>query len=115
MFVFVFVIVALFNNCTYPAKKPTDGVYYCEELKIEIDFSLHETSTKCAKLYCENNTYITLSCHFDYGDGIFLIDESKQENIYYLSGSFVWKENKIIVKSNINNCSYVFLKVTSKP
>ena len=115
MFIFVFIILfTLYNNYLSPSKKPTDGVYYCEELKIEIDFSLHETSTKCAKLYCENNTYIILSCHFDYGNGIFLIDDSNQENIYYLSGSFVWKEDKIIVKSNIDNCSYVFSKVTSK-
>lgn len=112
LFLLCAIIILLANSCSIPAKKPEQGIWYCEELKISIDFSLANTNNICAKLYNDDGTYDTMGCHFDYGRGIYFFQMLDGNEVDYLNGSFKWKEReeKFIVTSNSDDCIYIFVK-----
>ena len=111
--ILICVLVLLITSCSvsFPAKKPEEGVFYCEELKISVDFSLIDDEYHCAKLYNDDGTYLTLGCHFDYGRGVSFFQTIEDTEIHYLTGSFKWKKNEFIVISYVNSKQYIFLEV----
>lgn len=105
-------ILLLFaTSCSFTAKRPEEGIWYCDALDISIDFTLCQETYLCAKLYKEDGTYQTLGCHFDYGSGISIFQEVEEEDtIDYLNGSFQWKDNEFVVTTYSDKVVYVFVK-----
>lgn len=113
--ILILVMIASLCACSvsFPGKTPTEGVWYCEELRIEIDFSVHyeQNIPNCAKLYHEDGSYTNILCHFDYGRGIFLMSEDQQ--IRYFSGSFRYRDDRFLVTSYSDEKVYTFLRIDS--
>lgn len=81
--------------CSIPKSKPNEGIYYCDELKISIDFSVMENSSVCAKLYSDDGTYVECECLIDNGSGIFIL--SLDHETFYLKGNFEYKNDIVVV------------------
>lgn len=90
---------------------PKEGTWYCEELRISIDFSyIYENRTpNGAKLYAEDGSYTDIWCHLDYGRGIFLMSQDQQ--VYYLSGEFRWRNNTLTVTAYDDGTVYTFVRI----
>ncbi len=91
----VAVIVGMFFFCSVsiPGKRPSEGVWYCDELHLSIDFTQMETDSKCVKLYNADETFIELICNTDFGNGIYIeyindTDPSDYEIHHFLVGTF---------------------------
>lgn len=113
--IFVIVVVLLtvifcLSGCS-SWKAPKEGQWYCEELKIAIDFSyIYENRTpNAAKLYAEDGSYIDILCYIDYGTGLFLTSQDGEIN--YLAGEFSWKNDKLTVTSYDDDSVYTFIKM----
>ena len=90
-------------SCSRLEKIPEEGIWYCDELKISIDFSKIDRPTECAKLYNEDGTYQMLECKIDF---VSVMDFFLGDSIY-LSGGIKFKDDKFIFTADK---SYVFLK-----
>lgn len=96
-------IAVLIVSCTKLEKIPEDGIWYCNELKISIDFSKIDKPTECAKLYNDDGTYQILDCYIDF---VSVMDFFLGDSIY-LSGGIKYKDDKFILTTDKN---YVFLR-----
>ena len=108
----VLLCIILVSSCSFPAKKPEEGIWYCEELRLSIDFSKIYSPDNCAVVYNENGEPKQYVCHIDYGNGIFITDN---DNEYYLRGSFKYNQKKqtFTVTSFGEDIKYVFVRYDS--
>ncbi len=98
-------------SCSIPAKKPEEGVWYCDELGLSIDFNVYmDAPNECVKLYNDEGSYETLGCHFDYGAGIGIYRKMEEKEVLLITGSFRYKDEKFVVTTHDNNNVYIFYK-----
>ncbi len=103
-FILLCLIAVSIASCSFPVKYPQEGIYYCEELGLSIDFSIHmEDPNTCAKLYNEDGTYQVLECRIDFGSTMFLLSDDD----IYLAGKVKFKDDKFILR---DDKEYVFWK-----
>ena len=91
-------LISLFG-CSIPVEKPTSGIWYCEELKIAIDFgAIEQRVPEDAWLYSDDGTVIPLRCHIDYGNGIsFEKLDSEGNEVFYLSALFYYENDRFVI------------------
>lgn len=88
---------------------PEYGVWYCEELRLSIDFTFIEYEDECAKIYNEDGTYTVCVSNFGHGNEIFVSIDNQED--YYLSGTFKYKKDLLIVTSYQNHKKYSFVRI----
>ena len=113
LFVFV-LILSLFwgmSACSMPFSKPEEGIWYCEELMIEIDFTNLNThnSPNCGKKYNPDGTYENVLVYFSHWRGIYVKSENQQE--YYLNADYLYLKDAFYVTTNEEKITYVFKRV----
>lgn len=101
-------------SCSISAERPDDGIWYCEELAISIDFSLvQDDPYHCAALHNQDGTSLTLACLFDYGNGITVFKEAENEgekSTNLLIGAFEWDGDEFRVTTHDGDVTYIFIK-----
>lgn len=103
--VMIFCLILTLGACSIQSKYPEEGLWYCEELSMEIDFSLLKTDPKCVKWYAEDGSYTLCKCYIDFGDGIFI--KSLDEETMYIRGSFRLRKDKFTVITD-DTSRYIF-------
>lgn len=109
---FIMMIICIgLSACSIPQPTPEEGIWYCEELMIEIDFSyLNENlSPDCAKRYNADGTYQDVLCHIDYGSSITICSENQEED--FLIGRFSYKNDIFLVTTIEDKTTYVFERI----
>ena len=119
--VFVMILLLLLTvglcACSFPQPKPEEGVWYCEELMVELDFGMLNEGLRneavnppyYAKKYNADGSYQEIRCHFDYGNGIYLISTDWKED--YLNGRFKYQKGVFKVKSIQTGHTYIFERI----
>ena len=108
-------VVALRGICIAVADQPKEGVWYCEELSISIDFSEYNEERKpdIAKFYFDDGSYIDIECYFDYGQGISFYHP--EEERYLLTGEYKYEEEEklfyVISNEDEDEYEYIFERV----
>ena len=106
---FVIVLILLFLSTTlamsacsvsFPVKSPNDGIFYCEELKIGIDFSLLQVTIENTRLYFNDGSYMLCRTMRDYGNGIGIY--SLDQHTEYFGGNFKYKNDVLYVPGVVN-------------
>ena len=97
--------------CSIPGRKPEGGIWYCEELMIEIDFDAYQTNLDqhCAKKYNPDGTYQDVLCQFDYGTIIHICSEDQEET--YLTANFLYKNGVFRVTTVQDKITYIFERI----
>ena len=115
--VLVLALVISLSACQFyiPKPKPEGGIWYCEELMLEIDFgAYHEAQTQhCAKKYNPDGTYQDVLLRIDYGHGLNICSEDGQED--YLAGSYRYKNGIFYVISYQDEVTYIFERIDTTP
>lgn len=109
-----FILIASFVSCTLPMATP-EGRWYCEELKIEIDFTLlNQCEQMCARQYNDDGTYQDIRCA-TLGATMDLSLPTDDEDITILTGSGKWKkrDNEFTITSRPDGTVYTFLPMSS--
>ena len=83
-------------SCSIQSEYPHEGIYYCDQLKMTIDFS---------KLGYENGVEVVLDdgniaffvCQIGYGSEVLIIDSEKAD--FYLMGHFKYKDDIFYIKT----------------
>ena len=109
-YAFLLCVILFTTSCSIPAKKPETGIWFCEELKISIDFSLAQNTSDSAILHNDDGSCEPLGCHFDFGNGIYFFQRVDDVEIDYLRGTFKWKNDEFIVTSINDENTYVFVE-----
>lgn len=105
-------MVSMLSACSIPGETPAEGLWYCNELGISIDFSLlaEENTPECAKLYIGEGAAVDILCYFDYGTGISLMSLDQETD--YFNGSFEYKNGNFTVTSHVDKKQYVFARMS---
>jgi len=115
----IFVLGALFYHFTRPKEPPSDGVWYCEELNMSIDFGLLRDDYYCVKEYHEDGSYSKYAFWYDEGAAmgfsyVETLPNGMMVNTNYrdLSGVFRWKEgeDEFVFTNGLDEFWYVFKK-----
>lgn len=114
VFVLLIAISVGLCACSFPQPKPEEGIWYCEELMIEIDFSVFSENEGVnppyfAKKYSADGTYQDVECLFDYGDNILIYSLDYSEE--YLNGEFVYRQDTFTVITRFGNYTYIFERI----
>ena len=110
----------LLCSCSFyiPRPNPQEGVWYCEELMIEIDFSLQNEYLNenegvnppyFARKYNADGTYQDIQCLFDYGSNIDLRSVDNEE--VYLIARFSYRNGVFSVTTIKDNHTYIFERI----
>ena len=105
LFVVVLLLMAC-ASCTIPADFPKEGIYYCKELKVSIDFSIEDT--RCAKLYFDDGTYEDIDCGM-LGAGCYISRHSGDDEQIILNGDGKWKKKENVFTITAHNDRTVFV------
>ena len=99
------IAIVLFLYCfvryLYPNNYPEEGVWYCEELYMTIDFS--SDNDKSVRIYHEDGTYTVYRCNIDFGRGIHIRTIEKER---YMNGQFWLVGNTFIVNFDGKICFF---------
>lgn len=109
--ILVVVVVLELSACSIPQPKPKAGIWYCEELKIKIDFGYMEANSaaNCAQIYNSDGTWQNVLCYIDYGSGIWICSEDGTED--YLLGEFKYRRGIFTVTTREDKKTYVFERI----
>lgn len=105
----MFLLCANLFACSIPSPRPQEGIWYCEELMIEIDFNCAADTDKCAKIYDSDGNSQDILCRFDYGSLISICSEDQQTDI--LIGNFRYKNDLFSVTTIDKSHTYVFERI----
>ena len=100
-------MIGLLCACSIQSDIPTGGEYYCEELRISIDFSAIRSTPECGKVYQENGEDDVCRCLLDYGSGIWIC--SLDQETTYLIGSYSFEKNTFKISTSDGKV-YTFMK-----
>lgn len=110
IFIMVFFLLCInLSACSFPSPKPEEGIWYCKELMIEIDFSITEPEN-CAKIYDQDGNCHNILCYFDYGSLIDVHYEDNPENPI-LVGNFSYKNGLFTITTTDKARTYVFERI----
>ena len=98
-------------SCRVQAAHPEQGVWYCEELKMSINFSLFGKTSEMVRIYSDDGTFNTFLCHIDFGNGIYIDTLDGSETIY--RGNFKLRGEDFNVK--IDDTTYIFNEIATEP
>lgn len=106
-------IVLILSICgcsvSLPADKPKEGIWYCEELKMSIDFSMiAKFEPDCIKQYADDGTYTVLRCYTDQTDDMYICTPDQKTWHYY--GEFKYKDD-IFIYSTFEGDTYYFVRL----
>jgi len=101
-----FACLAALCACSIPAKRPADGIFYCAELHMSIDFSKLNSDPNCVKIHLQGEDYAVGKCLIDYGNGITIC--SPDQTVEYLIGKFSYENDVFTVQSNHDDMVYTF-------
>ena len=98
-------------SVSFPSKKPTQGVWYCAELQISIDFGLlaAENTPYCAVLHNGEGEDIPILCLIDYGRTMCLTSLD-QKTEYYIA-RFAYKDNVLETERISDGKMFYFYQV----
>ena len=117
MLVLVLCLLVSLSACTFytPNPKPEGGIWYCEELMIEIDFDVyHKAETQqCAKKYNSDGAFEEVLLRIDYGNGLDICSEDGE--VSYLVGSYRYRNGVFSVTSYQDEVTYVFERIDTTP
>lgn len=110
MAVLLMIVLGL-TACSIPGRKPEGGVWYCEELMLEIDFDAYNANggSDIAQKYDPDGTCQNVLCRFDYGTLIVICSEDQQE--IYLTANFSYRNGVFQVKTTQDKITYVFERI----
>ena len=107
--------------CSFPQPKPKDGIWYCEELRLEIDFFVYnqQQTADCAKLHNPDGTTRNMGCHFLYGGGVNIGYRvgSLDPDYTYLAGDYRYKketwfrEESFTITAYEDGRTYIFERI----
>ncbi len=125
VFILVFVII-ISTSCTIAPNTPSDGIWYCEELKLVIEF---EESTPSVYSYDENLSHMDLQLRSWIDGGFDIICQNDGEEIVEIYSGWrkIKTNDKFIIrlygKANsadnyrtqieLNDEEYTFIKIDS--
>lgn len=95
---------------------PKDGIFYCDELKMEIDFSKAEHTSHCACLYDENDNSSALQVLITMGGNTLIIvpENDFESETTYLRGTYKWQGDEFCIDSTYStvfrNKTYFFIR-----
>lgn len=115
-FIIITVVMSLYiTACSIPCKKPDAGVWYCEKLRISVDFSEYHSNLTpdCAKLLNDDGSQTDIRCYFDQGNGVWFVSQDQQTD--YFSGKFQYKGDLITVTSHSDGTQYTFVRIDEEP
>ncbi len=98
-------------SCSVQAAHPEQGVWYCEELKMSINFSLFGKTSEMVKIYNDDGTFESYVCHIDFGRGIFIETIDGSEILY--AGEFRYHKDEF--KVDVDDTTYIFNEITTEP
>lgn len=98
-------------NPTVYTAPPKSGIWYCEELKISIDFSLYGNTNNMAKLYSDDGTFENYICEFDHYSNIYISQAEQSECL--LIGGYTYENDEFIVKND--DGTYIFTEIKTEP
>lgn len=109
-FVFVLVMGIGLSACTISQPMPKEGVWYCDELMIELDFSDHSKNGDpyFAKLYKPDGSNQDIMCHY-LGSSISIDSMDWEKN--YLAGYFSFRNGVFSITTVEDEQTYVFERV----
>lgn len=104
-------LMVSFAGCSIQGRKPEGGIWYCEELMIEIDFDAYNAygGQNIAKKYNSDGTYQNVLCLFDYGTLISICSEDQQEN--YLTANFSYRNGVFKLETIQDKITYAFEQI----
>ena len=121
VFVLLIAISASLCSCSIPQPKPEEGIWYCEELRLEIDFFVYnqQQTADCAKLHNPDGTTRNMGCHFLYGGGVNIGYRvgSLDPDYTYLAGDYRYKketwfrEESFTITTYKDDHTYVFERI----
>ena len=104
--------VLVLSACYFPIRRkvPPEGEYYCDELKISIDFSVYaEDNPKCAKIYSSDDEYTIGLCMRDYGTGMNIL--SLDQEICYVVGEYLYADGVFTITAHEDGTVYTFERI----
>lgn len=113
VFILLIAISVGMCSCRHTQPIPEEGVWYCEELLIEINFSLlqqQKNTQFCTKRYNPDGTYHYLDLLLmDYEGHIWIrsLDYSEE----YLLGKFVYRQDTFTVTTIDGDHTYIFERI----
>lgn len=100
--------ILLLCSCSIPFKVPEGGIYFCEELRMTIDFDIMQYDSLCTELVTENGEVIRAHCLIDYGKGVW-ITSSIEPGTMYLCGELDYGRDGIFKITTEDGITYSFL------
>lgn len=100
-------------SVSFTSKSPSDGIFYCNELKMAIDFSLMKKTNENTRRYSNDGSYILCSTLRDYGSGIWIC--SLDQETWYFGGNFKYENDIFYVTERETGIEYAFVRVPEWP
>ena len=94
-------------SCSIPFKVPEEGIYYCEELRMTIDFDIMQYDSVCVEFVDENGDVIPAHCLIDYGKGVWICSVDQQ--ITYYDGYMDYGRDGIFRITMVDGITYSFI------
>lgn len=98
--------------CVAVNDKPEEGVWYCSELSMSIDFSeyANDKNANVGRFYFDNGHSIDIRCYFDYGKGVYFSSPCE------LEGEYKYEDDVFYVFAIVNEeeHTYIFERVDQK-
>ena len=110
--ILLFCVVILLSACYFPIRRevPTEGEYYCDELKISIDFSIFKGGDPhCTKIYSSDGEYTIGRCMRDYGIGMTLCSADQQT--VYVIGEYSYTNGLFTITAYDDDMVYTFERI----
>lgn len=82
-------VITMLSACSLPFSKPNEGIWYCEELRLEIDFNQVSGDGYPTKKYNPDGSYINAVCLIAYGD--WLVVETLETHECCMAGDFKYR------------------------
>lgn len=105
--------VLVLSACYFPIRRkvPTEGEYYCDELKISIDFSIfaEDDNPQCVKIYSSDDEYTIGLCLCDYGTGMNI--RSLDQEIDYVVGEYLYADGVFTITAHEDGTVYTFERI----
>ena len=102
-------VVAVKGICTAVNEKPEEGLWYCSELSMSLDFSEYakDKNANIGRFYFDNGHSIDIKCYFDYGKGVSFSSPCELEGEYKYEDDVFY----IIAIVNEEEHTYIFERV----